>query len=335
MRKKMSTIVLFGGSGFVGSHLINLLNDKFDTIYVADIREPGWHSPDIIKNKTRLSYVPCDVRKSIPENLFGTSVECIVNLAAVHTSPGHPSHEYFDANINGAQNICQYADKTGVKKIIFTSSISIYGPGEDEKSEVSIPMPSIPYGSSKIIAEYIHREWFNNDKEKKLLTIIRPAVIFGHGEGGNFTRIANMLEKGFFPYPGRTDTVKGCLYVKDICRFIIQQIESGKGYSFYNFCYQKKYTTKDIVKAFSKAVGYRAFCPLIPLGFVNLGAKCLSLFQFQFIKNMGLVPDRIVKLVKSTNISSEKLARSGFTFNWTLEEALADWSKDCGGKHLY
>lgn len=331
----MSSIILFGGSGFVGSHLINMLKDKFDTIFVADIREPGWHSPDIIKNRERMSYVHCDVRRPIPENLFGTSVDCIVNLAAVHTSPGHPSHEYFETNINGAKNICQHAEKTGVKKIIFTSSISVYGPGEDEKSEASIPMPSIPYGSSKTIAEYIHREWYNKEDNSRTLSIIRPAVIFGHGEGGNFTRIANMLEKGFFPYPGRTDTIKGCLYVKDICRFIIQQIESGKGYTFYNFCYQKKYTTKDIVTAFSKALGYHAFCPVIPLVFVNIGARILSFFQFPFIRNMGLVPDRIIKLVKSTNILSEKLAGSGFKFNWTLEEALSDWSKDCGSNHLY
>jgi nucleoside-diphosphate-sugar epimerase len=331
----MSSIVIFGGSGFVGSHLVNMLYEKFDMIYVADIREPGWHSSDIIKKKDRITFVMCDIRKPIPEDLFGKSVQCIVNLAAVHTSPGHPSHEYFEANILGANNICEYAEKTSVKKIIFTSSISIYGPGEDEKSENSIPMPSIPYGSSKIIAEFIHREWFNREKNDRTLTIIRPAVIFGHGEGGNFTRIANMLERGFFPYPGRTDTIKGCLYVKDICRFILQQIESGKGYTFFNFCYQQKYTIKDIVTTFSKALGYRAICPVIPLFFVNFGARILSVFQFQFIKNLGLVPDRIVKLVKSTNISSEKLSKSGFKLAWTLEEALLDWSKDCGGKHLY
>lgn len=330
----MSSIILFGGSGFVGSHLINILSDKFDTIFVADIREPGWHSSDIIKNKERMLYVYCDVRLPISEDLFGTSVDCIVNLAAVHTSPGHPSHEYFETNINGATNICALAEKKGVKKIIFTSSISVYGPGEDEKTENCIPMPSIPYGSSKTIAEYIHREWYNKEGDRTL-SIIRPAVIFGHGEGGNFTRIANMLEKGFFPYPGRTDTIKGCLYVKDICRFIIQQIESGKGYAFYNFCYQKKYTTRDIVNAFRNVLGFRAFCPVIPLFFVNAGARILSLFQFQFIKKMGLVPDRIIKLVKSTNISSQKLAESGFQFNWTLEEALSDWARDCGSNHLY
>lgn len=330
----MKSIIIFGGSGFVGSHLINMLENCYDTIYVADIKEPGWHHSGIIKNKDRMTFVKCDVRKPISKELFNNNVECIVNLAAVHTSPGHPSHEYFETNILGATNICNFAESQGINKIIFTSSISVYGPGEDEKTEESIPMPSIPYGSSKTIAEFIHREWYNRNPER-LLTIIRPAVIFGFGEGGNFTRIANLLEKGFFPYPGRTNTIKGCLYVKDICRFIIEQIESGKGYSYYNFCYQNKYTTKDIVKAFQKALGYKAFCPTIPLALVNFGAAALSQLQLPIIKKMGLVPDRIIKLVKSTNISSEKLYKSGFRFKWDLEDALKDWANDSGGKTLY
>jgi nucleoside-diphosphate-sugar epimerase len=330
----MKSIILFGGSGFVGSHLINMLGDKFDKIYVADIREPGWHCKGMIKDEGKMYYVPCDVRKPISDNSFDETVTCIVNLAAVHTSPGHPPHEYFETNILGATNICQYAEKKGIDTIVFTSSISVYGPGEDEKSEDSIYMPSIPYGSSKTIAEFIHREWYNR-APKRSLTIIRPAVIFGYGEGGNFTRIAQMLERGFFPYPGRTDTIKGCLYVKDICRFIIQQIESGKGFSYFNFCYQRKYTTKDIVTAFKKTLGYKAFCPVIPLSLVNLGAALLSQFQLPFIRNMGLVPDRIIKLVKSTNISSQKLYNSGFRFQWDLDAALKDWANDCGGNRLF
>jgi hypothetical protein len=50
---------------------------------------------------------------------------------------------------------------------------------------------------------------------------------------------------------------------------------------------------------------------------------------------MGLVPERIVKLVRSTNISSKKLVDSGFTFEFPLNLALRDWAKDCGGRTLF
>jgi nucleoside-diphosphate-sugar epimerase len=326
----MSSIVLFGGSGFVGRHLQKMIFEQklFATIYVADIRAPR-------EKNDRCVYIPCDVRKPIDKFLFAETPSCIVNLAAVHTSPGHPANEYFETNILGAQNICAYADNAGISTLVFTSSISVYGPGEDEKTEESIQMPAIPYGSSKAIAEYIHREWYNKDRNARSLSIVRPGVIFGPGEGGNFTRIANALEKGFFPLPGRTDTIKACLYVKDICRFILSKVQGKTGYCLYNFCLPQKITIGEVVEAFKKVLGYRAMTPVIPLSFITAGVGILGMLNIPIVRKMGMVPERIVKLVRSTNISSKKLIESGFSFQFNLEEALRDWSKDCGGKSLY
>jgi GlcNAc-P-P-Und epimerase len=330
-RNFMKSIILFGGSGFVGGHCARMIAEQksYDKIYLADIKTP--------KETYSLSeYVPCDVRKPIERSLFPEKPSCIVNLAAVHTSPGHPAHEYFETNILGARNVCAFAEAVGVERIVFTSSISVYGPGEDEKNENSIQMPAIPYGSSKAIAEYIHREWFLRDEKKRTLTILRPGVIFGKGEGGNFTRIANALEKGFFPLPGRIDTIKACLYVKDICRFILQAANEGGsvGCAIYNFCLPEKVTIGDVVAAFKKTLGYRAWTPLVPLQFINMAASILGALNLPIVRKMGMVPERIVKLVRSTNISSQKIVNSGFTFKYHLEEALGDWSKDSGGKHL-
>jgi len=331
----MKSIVIFGGSGFVGTHLASQLCTEFDIVYLADIRNPCWHKGTSLPENNRIVYIPCDVRNTIDINVFKQLPECIVNLAAVHTSPGHPSHEYFEANIKGAKNVCDFAEKIRCERIIFTSSISVYGPGEDEKSEDMIPMPAIPYGSSKIIAEYIHREWFNAAPEKRMLTIVRPGVIFGKGEGGNFTRIANALEKGLFAYPGRTDTVKACLYVKEICSFIDSYTRRNKGFFLFNFCYPQKITIREIVRSFKHALGYRAPEMVIPFFVIATGAALLNLIPLPFIRKMGLVPERIIKLIKSTNISSQKLVESGFTFKFTFEEALKDWSNDCEGKHLF
>ena len=329
----MKSIIIFGGSGFVGTHLARMIDQakSYEKIYIADIKTPK-------ETNGRCDYVPCDVRRPIDSSLFPEKPSRIVNLAAIHTSPGHPANEYFEANILGARNVCACAENLGVNRIFFTSSISVYGPGEDEKTEDSVQMPNIPYGSSKAIAEYIHREWFLRDEKKRMLTIIRPGVIFGRGEGGNFTRIANMLEKGFFPLPGRTDTVKACLYVKDICRFILQKVdepEDAAGFSCYNFCLPEKISSGAIVDAFKKALGYRAWTPLVPFFLISMAASILGALNVPIVRKMGMVPDRIVKLIRSTNISSRKLISSGFTFKYGLDEALKDWSEECGGKHLY
>jgi nucleoside-diphosphate-sugar epimerase len=176
--------------------------------------------------------------------------------------------------------------------------------------------------------------WHQQAPQRKL-SIIRPAVIFGPGEGGNFTRIANALEKGFFAYPGRKDTIKGCLYVKDICRFIIDRINNEQHYSCFNFCYPEKITIEHIVKTFKKTLNYKAPEVVIPFSAIKYMAAGVNVLPFKFVKNMGLVPERILKLVRSTNISSQKLIESGFKFQYSLEDALKDWSNDCGGKTLY
>ncbi|MFP4416727.1 MAG: NAD-dependent epimerase/dehydratase family protein [Fibrobacterota bacterium] len=330
----MSSLVVFGGSGFVGTHLTNMLGDAFERIYIADIRSPGWHLKETAVTNPRATYVYCDVRKPIDRSLFDSDVTAIINLAAVHTSPGHEPHEYFETNITGARHVCDYASDADIKRIVFTSSISVYGPGEDEKTEDTVPMPAIPYGSSKIIAEYIHREWLFAGSDRRL-SVVRPAVIFGIGEGGNFTRIANTLEKGIFAYPGRTDTVKGCLYVKDLCRYILQRLGEEEHYSLVNFCYPEKITIQQIVRSFKKQLGYKAPEFVIPWVFINGGVSVLNTLNIPYVRRMGIVPDRLIKLVKSTNISSNKLKQTGFTFQYPLDEALADWSKDCNGKTLY
>jgi len=334
--QEQESIILFGGSGFVGTHLAHMLEERYKTIYIADIRTPRWHTKFTSEQNERVKYLYCDVRNPIVPEQFEGPIAAIVNLAAVHTSPGHPAHEYFEANILGAQNICDFARKKNVANVVFTSSISVYGPSEERKTEADIPMPAIPYGSSKIIAESIHRQWALEKKRTRRLTIIRPAVIFGAGEGGNFTRIANALQKGLFAYPGRTDTIKSCLYVKDICRFIIEQCEqNGASVSCFNFCYPEEISIKQIVKAFKSTLGYKCFEPVVPLWFVNACAFALNYIKIPFIQKMGLVPERIVKLVRSTNISSDALVKSGFTFRYSLQEALEDWAADCGSKTLF
>lgn len=60
-------------------------------------------------------------------------------------------------------------------------------------------------GWSKWLAEGIHRAWRDEDPTRRLV-IVRPGAIFGPGEGGNFTRMARLLERGLFVFPGRTDT---------------------------------------------------------------------------------------------------------------------------------
>ncbi|PZU82199.1 MAG: NAD-dependent epimerase/dehydratase [Chryseobacterium sp.] len=310
---------VFGGSGFIGTHLINLLSEKFEgNIFNLDIVENNHNG----KSK----FIYCDVRNKINLEIPVTDQDMVFNFSAVHTTPGHPDYEYFETNIKGAENITDFAERYNIKKIIFTSSIAPYGASEDEKTEQTLPTPNTPYGISKLVAEKIHIAWQIKDFNNRKLTILRPGVVFGKGENGNFTRLYWGIKKRRFLYPGRKDTIKACIYVKELVRFMIYSLESQKnGVEIYNCSYYPAYSIEQISNSMMKVTKMERNIPKIPGGLLKFAASIIGLAGG---KALGIHPDRVKKLMISTNISGEKLANSGYVFHYTFEQALDDWFQD-------
>ncbi len=312
--------VIFGGAGFIGSHMVrNLRNRGVREIVVADIAD------NINSNYFDIKYKICDVRNKISSDLI-TGPSVVINLAAVHRTPGHEDHEYFETNVNGAKNVVDFCERTGSSALWFTSSISVYGQTEEPRYEDSDLKPESAYGMSKQQAETIYREWCEKEPGRKLL-IARPAVVFGAGENGNFTRLANALKKGLFVFPGRTDTIKGCGYVEDLIGSFFFMQGQPEQYILYNYCYPVPYTIKDICDAFVKTAGLRR-----PLGTVPLSLMVNLAKAFQFINSVGLKngihPARIYKLIRSTYIIPGELMKRGYTYQTDIEEGLRRWLED-------
>lgn len=205
--------IIFGGSGFIGTHLIHLLKNECvkpgDKIYDLDIVMPGEEGvvPGVVEKNEGVEYIRLDVRKPIEFDFKPTKDDMIFNLAAVHRTPGHPDYAYFETNICGAENVTAFAEKYGIRKILFTSSIAPYGAAEELKTEETLPTPNTPYGISKLVAEKIHQIWQAKAPAREL-TIVRPGIVYGKGEHGNMTRLYKGQKKRYFFYAGRKDTVK-------------------------------------------------------------------------------------------------------------------------------
>lgn len=317
------TVIVFGGSGFIGSHLLKrLVKAHAGRLVSADIRPP----------KARLegvTYVEADVR-----DLSGFTIEgpvaTIYNLAAVHTTPGHPTHEYYETNIAGATQITALARRIGCVDIVFTSSISVYGPSEEAKTEATSPAPESAYGWSKWLAEGIHRAWLDEANERRLL-IVRPAVIFGAGEGGNFTRLATLLKNGLFVFPGRRDTIKACFYVEDLLEAVQRAHGLDQRYILFNGSYPDRYTIEEIVSAFRGAHFPRARTFTVPHALLMAAA---TLARPMSAAGIGIHPDRITKLVKSTDILPGWLQAQGWSEPGRLPSALARWSIESEGRFV-
>ena len=372
--------IITGGTGFIGTHLTNLLNEVHPEakVWNLDIVKPGTPNPVVKNYKPAVkegetlgsTWVECDVRKPIGSLPFTPTPEDVIfNFAAVHRTPGHEDIEYFETNIRGAENVCALAEKYGIRQMVFTSSIAPYGAAEELKTEDTLPTPNTAYGISKLVAEKIHLAWQRGGhtditdslspaerKERtergsrRRLLIVRPGVVFGKGENGNFSRLYWGIRKHTFAYPGRKDTIKACVYVKELVRFMLWNIEKGhtdstdytdnlshteiteiteKGVALYNCTFEPAYTIEQIVKAMKKVTGLTQAVPYIPNAVIMPLAACAKMMG----SPMGICPARVKKLQISTNICGKKMKESGYQFKWSFEEALEDWFKD--NKNLY
>jgi nucleoside-diphosphate-sugar epimerase len=305
--------VVFGGAGFIGSHLVSRLSGDGYDVTLADAQRPKAGVP----NDVQVEVV--DVRR--PISISVSTPDIVFNLAAIHRTPGHLDNEYYDTNVAGALNVTRWCTRMEARSLLFTSSISVYGPGEEPRDEESEPTPNSAYGRSKLLAEQIHHEWASTGDYG--LVIVRPAVVFGPREHGNFTRLANALNRRRFAYPGRDDTVKACGYIGDLIESMLFGLNLTEQSYTYNFCYPEPYTIREICDTFSRVAGYPS--PVhIPAPLMRAGLAVLKLVpRMRYLQ--GLDPDRIRKLTASTNIRPRALEKSGFIWPTTLSSALQAW----------
>ncbi|MBR0934921.1 NAD(P)-dependent oxidoreductase [Bradyrhizobium jicamae] len=318
--------IIFGGAGFIGTHLAARLvaSNQYNRVVSVDIGKPR-------ATIAGVEYLQHDVREPIDPNIAKGAPADIFNLAAIHVTPGHPDGDYYYTNILGAVNVCKFANETGSQNVVFTSSISIYGPSEEALDEDATPAPVSAYGRSKLSAEKIKLLWQSEAAGRKL-TIVRPAVIYGLYERGNFTRLSRMMERNAFIYPGRTDTIKSCGYVKDLVSSMLYMSDCNTtGVSIYNFCFEHRYTINEICTGFSRVAGYSQPRLTIPVWSMNLAVLPFEALHAVGIKT-GINRDRVKKLWFSTNILPKRLVASGFRFSYDLESSLAEWKRESGVK---
>lgn len=333
----MRNVVIFGGTGFIGTHLTQhlLLHNEAEKIYVVDLNPPRNAAYTTVLQEGILSgrvvYVRHDVRYPIHSDELPQGADAIFNFAAVHREPGHEAKEYFETNLLGAENVCTWASNVACPLIIFTSSISPYGPSEEKKTEASLPIPETAYGSSKLAAEKIHLAWQAAAPERQLL-IMRPGVVFGPGEGGNVTRLVRSLVKGFFVYMGNRETRKAAGYVKELCRVMMFGItymqQNHLPSLLLNFSTTPTPSMEEIVTTIRNILRLTGKPMSVPRGPLVAASYLISNVATLLRINQPINPVRVRKMFRSTYVEAARLQELGYVPAYTLQSAFEDWKKD-------
>ncbi len=307
-------ITIIGGSGFVGTRLIDVLKQSNFQLQNTDKKQSIFH-PEIttianILEKDKLTLL-----------LQGTDI--VILLAAEHRDDVTPISLYYDVNVKGMKNTLEAMEVNGIKRIVFTSSVAVYGLNKKNPDENYEKTPFNHYGKSKWEAEKSLQQWYKTHSDWNI-NILRPTVIFGERNRGNVFNLLKQISSGNFLMVGSGKNIKSMSYVGNIVNFINFLIKEKKeGYNVFNYADKPDFTTNDLVVLVGKVLNKHIPAVHIPMWMGMLGGYCFDLLAIVTRKKLSISSVRIKKFCATTQFDSTKAFNSGFTPRFSLAEGLA------------
>lgn len=303
-------ICIIGGSGFVGSFLIKELNNY--NVFNLDKNQSPFFDDISIK---------ADIR-NFNEIKIQNDTRSVVLLAAEHRDDVSPTSLYYDVNVEGTKNVLKAMDNAGVKNIIFTSSVAIYGLNKSNPDENHPKDPFNHYGKSKWQAELAIKEWYVNNPEGKSVTIIRPTVIFGERNRGNVYNLLKQICSGKFIMIGKGQNKKSMAYVGNVVAFIKNRLSREVlGYHIFNYVDKPDYNMNELVSLIERKIKVDIPKIKIPYWLGMLGGFCFDFFSIITGKKFTISSVRVKKFCATTQFEANKV-HSVFTSPYTLEQGL-------------
>lgn len=307
-------IALIGGSGFLGTRLTELLLHTTDHEVVIIDKVISEKYPQL----TRIGNV-LD-RDALCGLLQG--VHQVVLLAAEHRDDVTPVSKYYDVNVNGMENTLYAMQANAITRMVFTSSVAVYGLGKENPSETTAVAPFNHYGKSKLQAEHVLEKWYATHADWNI-QVIRPTVIFGEGNRGNVYNLLQQIASGRFMMIGKGDNQKSMSYIGNIVAFIAYLIsDQSTGYNLYNYGDKPDLTTNDLVYYTGKVLGKPIPTLRIPYGLGLLGGYAFDALAFVLRRKFAISSVRVRKFCAVTQYDSSKALASGFQPPYPLQEGL-------------
>jgi len=307
----MKKTLIIGGSGFIGSRLIDIL----DKSYIINFDKNKSFSHD------NITFIGNILNKDDLEEIFKKNIDQVILLAAEHRDDVNPTSLYYDVNVQGTQNVLDIMSKNEINKILFTSSVAVYGLNKKNPDETHPLEPFHDYGKSKMMAEELILEWCKENK-KHCATIIRPVVVFGEENRGNVYNLFKQINKKFFLMIGSGNNKKSMAYVGNLASFIKNRMKSGKGYEIYNYADKPDLSMNELVLLCEKSLNFKVPRIKVPYLFGMTSAFIIKIIFLMFGKKSSINPLRVKKFCATTQFDSSKAFSTKFSPPFTLKESI-------------
>lgn len=326
-------VIVIGGSGFLGSYL----RRAFASLGMSYL------NVDKVLASDEIRQIQADLTDEAALNEVAkevTDAEVLINLAAEHRDDVRPKEKYYSVNVDGARLACKLASEVGVKKIIFTSSVAIYGfakPGTGEGGDINY---FNEYGRTKYLAERVYLDWQAEEPMTRSLFIIRPTVIFGPGNRGNVFNLLSQIASNRFAMFGNGRNIKSMAYVENVAMFIAKCAAAGSGVQIYNYVDKPDLSMNELVRVARRTLFNKAGIGLrLPAFLGILIGWAFDLLSWLINKPMPISSIRVKKFMATTQFSSA-VSETNFNAPFTLSEGLEktlryEFLEDNGHKQTY
>ena len=265
-------ILITGAGGWLGSELTERLLEEGNYIRAFVLFSSKKLNELKEKYDDLLEIVEGDICNKDDLNKSLEDIEQVYHLAAkVHSLPKSKEEEeqFFKINTEASEKLFELCLEHKVKRVIFYSSVSVYGESEEIIDVNSPKNPVTAYAKSKLMAEEIGIRLF---KEKGLpITIIEPVTVYGGDDVGNFEKLKNLVNKGFVPRFGDGENKKTVIYYKDLISMTIKIANDVNTLGKIIICGSESISYNYIINILSKNSSKK----VIILKFNNRFTKCV------------------------------------------------------------
>ena len=255
-------VLVTGGAGFIGSHVVRLLHKKNIQTVVFDNLSSG--SRDNVPAGIELIVGDiCDM--AAVESVFASHhVDAVIHLAAQTMVPVSVEDPVLDCRVNleGVLHVLQCCRTYGVPHILFSSSAAVYGDNLHIPLKETEPLlPTSPYGITKMATEHylrVYHALYGMDA-----TVFRFANVYGErqgekGEGGVVSIFCKLFSQGKgITVFGDGKQTRDFVYAGDIARAIVRALPL-RGYHTINVSTGRETSIHDLIRSFERTIGHAA-----------------------------------------------------------------------------
>ncbi|MBE9169011.1 NAD-dependent epimerase/dehydratase family protein [Pleurocapsales cyanobacterium LEGE 06147] len=209
----MSTVLVTGGKGFLGSHIVAQLAARGDNVRI--FARPSTKTPSLLEH-TNYEFIPGDIRDLDAVDRAVRGVDYIIHVVSNFRKGGSDKQEAYAVNVEGTENVLKAAEKQGVQHLIHCSTIGVHGTVLEIPATETTPFnPTDLYQETKLIGE--QRVWAFYRETGLPVTVVRPISLFGPGDT-RMLKLFRLIQKGRFVIVGDGEVLFHPTYIDDVVR---------------------------------------------------------------------------------------------------------------------